>query len=224
MAAEGPVDIFYSQDDGLAETRHVFFGGNRLPEAWSGRTEFVVSELGFGTGLNLLALAALADEASARGEAVPRLVYQSVEWEPRPASDLGVLAARWPELARPAQALAAVYRPVRGWNRWSWPWGEVVLFVGDARTLPDENPGFRPADAWFLDGFAPDRNPELWDPALLAWVYGKTVPGGTAATYSAAGTVKRGLREGGFTVVRTGGWGRKRHMVRAERLAGSPDF
>lgn len=216
-AESGLPDIFFSDDDGLGESRHVFLAGNNLPTAWAGRTAFTVSELGFGTGLNLLALADLARNEDAAGRGYPSFCYQSVEWEPRPPEAIATLAARWPELATPARELLKVYDPRPGWNRWQWPWGSIVLFVGDARALPTE-PGFRPADAWFLDGFAPDRNPELWDPALLAWVASSTVPRGTAATYSAAGVVKQGLRASGFTVVRAPGWGRKRHMVKACRL------
>ena len=213
----GPVDVYFSAEDGLAETRHVFLAGNDLPHAWAGRSHFVVSELGFGTGLNLLALAALAQAEVLGGRPVPLLTYQSVEWDPRPATDLIGLAARWPELKPMVAALGAVYAPLPGWNRWEWPWGTIALFVGDARQLPDRSPSFEPADAWFLDGFAPDRNPELWEAPLLQWVGRVTRPGGTAATYSAAGVVKRGLREAGFTVVRATGWGKKRHMVKARR-------
>jgi len=211
-----PTDVFFSSDDGWGETNHVFLQGNRLPEAWAGRAEFVVSELGFGTGLNLLALAALGEAERRAGHLIPRLVYQSVEWEPRPGSDFADHARRWPDLAGPAQALAAVYAPHSGWNRWSWDWGEVVLYVGDAQNLV-AGPSFAPADVWFLDGFAPDRNPELWTAELLGWVGRSTKPGGTAATYTSAGVVKRGLREAGFTVVRAPGWGRKRHMIRARK-------
>lgn len=219
-------DIYFSSDDGWGESRHVFLAGNNLPEAWRGREQFVVSELGFGTGLNLLALASLAEDEIKAGRPVPELLYQTVEWEPRPREALEALGDRWPPLADASRALLAVYRPAAGWNHWVWPWGTVLLFVGDARTLPSLTPGFAPADAWFLDGFAPDRGPELWDPPLLAWVGSRTRPGGTAATYSAAGVVKRGLREAGFEVSRTAGWGKKRHMVKARRtgLADGKDF
>lgn len=207
-------DVFFSADDGLGESRHVFLAGNGLPQAWAGRDEFVVSELGFGTGLNLLTVVDLLRSEAARGEPIPRLVYQSVEWEFRPRSDVEALAERWPELADIAEAWAAIYAPAPGWNRWSWRWGTVVLYGGDARDLPRSG-GFQPADAWFLDGYAPDRCPELWEPDLLRWVATQTKPGGSAATYSAAGVVKQGLRAAGFQVTRSPGWGKKRHMVRA---------
>jgi tRNA U34 5-methylaminomethyl-2-thiouridine-forming methyltransferase MnmC len=207
-------DVFFSADDGWAETRHVYLAGNGLPGRWEEQPSFVVSELGFGTGLNLVALMTLADDERRAGRAVPRLVYQSVEWRPRPRSDLEALAQRWPSLEPAVTALAAVYDPQPGWNLWSVGDLTLRLFAGDARLLP-ESSGFVPADAWFLDGYAPDRAPELWEPALLAWVGRATVPGGTAATYSAAGVVKQGLRAAGFAVTRAPGWGQKRHMVKA---------
>jgi len=212
-----PPDVYFSDDDGWGEARHVFLAGNDLPGAWAGRTTFVVSELGFGTGLNLLALGTLAQSEVDAGRAVPRLTYQTVEWDPRPGSDFVAHAERWPALGPAARALQAVYHPEPGWNAWTWPWGDLRLFVGDARTLPGEPSTFGPTDAWFLDGYAPDRNPELWHPDLLGWVGRLTRPGGTAATYSAAGVVKQGLRAAGFVVVRRPGWGRKRHMVVARK-------
>lgn len=208
-------DVFFSADDGWAETRHVYLAGNGLPDRWSGRDRFVVSELGFGTALNLAALLTLASTEAAAGHPVPSLVYQSVEWAPRPWGEVAALAEAWPELAPAVGALGAVYRPRPGWNRWSVAGCSVVLYVGDARDLPALEPSFEPADAWFLDGFAPDKGPELWDPGLLLWVGRRTVVGGTAATYSAAGAVKQGLRAAGFTVVRRPGFGAKRHMVSA---------
>jgi tRNA U34 5-methylaminomethyl-2-thiouridine-forming methyltransferase MnmC len=210
--------VFFSADDGWAETRHVYLAGNGLPDRWAGRDRFVVSELGFGTGLNLVALLTLADQERAAGRAVPALVYQSVEWSPRPPEEVVALAAAWPDLAPAVRALGTVYRPEPGWNRWALHGCDVVLSVGDARDLPAASPSFEAADAWFLDGYAPDRGPELWDPDLLAWVGRSTVDGGTAATYSAAGVVKQGLRAAGFTVVRRPGWGNKRHMVTARRF------
>jgi len=146
-----------------------------------------------------------------------------VEWAPRPRADLEGLALRWPELGPEVEVVAPVYQPQVGWNLWSLPGVDLRLFVGDARGLPKAPGAFEPAHAWFLDGYAPDRAPELWEPELLAWVARSTVPGGTAATYSAAGTVKRGLRDAGFVVVRAAGWGAKRHMVRA-RLAHPSHF
>ena len=89
--------------------------------------------------------------------------------------------------------------------------------TGDARTtLPHWQ---RSADAWFLDGFSPARNPELWEEPLMQQVFAHTSPGGTAATYTAAGFVRRGLQSAGFEVTRIPGYGRKRHMTRAVKPA-----
>lgn len=86
------------------------------------------------------------------------------------------------------------------------------MIIGDARhTLPAWD---GVADAWFLDGFAPARNPELWEAPLLAQVAAHTAPGGTFATYTAAGAVRRALDAAGFDVARVPGYGRKRHMSR----------
>ena len=121
---------------------------------------------------------------------------------------------RWPELAPLAAALLPAVRPdaeiaLAGLR--------LTVVTGDAReTLPRWG---GTADAWFLDGFAPARNPEMWEPALLAAVHDRTVPGGTAATYSAAGAVRRALAAAGFETARAPGFGAKRHMTLARRPA-----
>ena len=91
------------------------------------------------------------------------------------------------------------------------------VIIGDARATLPRWPG--QADAWFLDGFSPAKNPELWSPALMAEVARHTKPGGSAATYTAAGFVRRGLADAGFEVERSPGFGRKRHMTRARMPA-----
>lgn len=217
------VDVDFSSDDGLSETRHVYLLGNSLPVAWRERDAFVISELGFGTGLNLLATMELAFSERSSGRRVPHLVYQSVEWLPRSWETVAQLASRWPQLEPFVRILEPVYEPIAGWNRWTLDGLEVVLYVGDARDLVASAPTWKISDAWFLDGYAPDRGPELWDSALLDWVGKNTKVGGTASTYSAAGVVKRGLRGAGFQVVRAPGWGAKRHMVRAVRAPDLPN-
>lgn len=199
-------DPYFSAQGGLAETRHVFLAGNRLPARFV--PGFHIAELGFGTGLNLLTVWA-AWEAS--GQAGP-LRYTSFEAFPLSAGDMARALAAFPDLAPWAGRLLA------GWHGGACDLGTLRLRViaGDARqTLPDWD---GVADAWFLDGFAPARNPELWQPALMAEVARHTAPGGTAATYSAAGLVRRGLQAAGFVVSRAPGFGRKRHMTRAERV------
>ncbi|WP_425053255.1 tRNA (5-methylaminomethyl-2-thiouridine)(34)-methyltransferase MnmD [Psychromarinibacter sp. S121] len=201
-------DPYYSLDNGLAETRHVFLDGNDLPARF--REGFHIAELGFGTGLNMLT----ALQAWRASGATGPLRFTSFEAFPLPAADLSRALASFPELGELAAPL------VTAWER-----GETVIetgglraevVIGDAReTLSAWNGA---ADAWFLDGFSPAKNPELWEAPLLEQVARHTAPGGTAATYTAAGFVRRNLADAGFAVERRPGFGRKRHMTVA-RLA-----
>lgn len=194
-------DPYFSLAGGLAETRHVFLAGNDLPARL--RPGFQVAELGFGTGLNLLALAELAQ--------VP-IRFTSFEAFPMALDQLERAHAAFPGLAALSEALRRGYAARHFWLGQV----EVELIVGDARdTLPAWQ-GM--ADAWFLDGFSPARNPELWEPALMGEVGAHTVPGGTFATYSAAGHVRRALEAAGFAVERAPGHAGKRHMSRGRRL------
>ena len=135
----------------------------------------------------------------------------SFEAFPMPAAAMAASLAAFPELAPLAAELTAAW--ATGARRIALDGLDLTVIEGDAReTLPRWTGA---ADAWFLDGFAPARNPELWTPALLAAVARHTRPGGTAATYSAAGEVRRALAAAGFTVERRPGFGRKRHMTAA---------
>lgn len=201
-------DPYYALADGLAETRHVFLEGNRLAERWQAGEATRIAELGFGTGLNFLASLALWRAVAPEGA---RLLYTSFELYPLTAAELAIAFKPWPELdAAPLIAAWPVVKPL--------DLGDATLsiVVGDAReTLPDWQ---GVADAWFLDGFAPARNPELWSPDLMVEVAAHTSPGGTFGTYTAAGHVRRALSSAGFEVVRQPGFGSKRHMT-AGRLA-----
>ena len=199
-------DPYFSLENGLAETRHVFLAGNGLPERF--RDGFRIAELGFGTGLNFLATLQSWRASGCTGG----LDYTSFEAFPMTAAEIARALAPFPELAGPAAELVARWTGAGGQARFN---GGITLTLvaGDARdTLPDW-PG--QADAWYLDGFSPAKNPELWQPDLMAAVAAHTAPGGTAATYTAAGFVRRGLAAAGFEVTRAPGYGRKRHMTRA---------
>ena len=193
-------DPYFSLAGGLAETRHVFLRGNDLPARL--RPGFHVAETGFGTGLNLLALAEVAD--------VP-IRFTSFEAFPMTVEELARAHAAFPELA----ALSAELRA--GWGAPRFRVGRVTAEVigSDARETLPAWPGR--ADAWFLDGFAPAKNPELWSDALLAEVGRHTAPGGSFATYTAAGHVRRALAAAGFQVGRVPGFAGKRHMSRGIR-------
>ncbi len=191
-------DPYYSLQSGLEETRHVFLRGNGLPER--ARTGFHIAELGFGTGLNLLATHA------ALGDCPGPIYFTSFEAFPMAAPDMARALAAFPALDA-APLLAAIEA---GQTRFMLGPLRVTLILGDAReTLPQWQ---GQADAWYLDGFSPAKNPELWADDLLAEVGRHTAPGGTFATYTAAGAVRRALAAAGFDVSRQPGFGRKRHM------------
>ena len=199
-------DPYYSLDNGLAETRHVFLGGNDLPTRFGG--DFHIAELGFGTGLNLLVTWAAWDQAGRPGT----LQFTSFEAFPLTANDAADALGHFPSLAPYTEKLLATWDLAAGPTQ--LPDGPLLhVIIGDARqTLPA---WAGQADAWFLDGFSPAKNPQLWEPELLHAVGRHTKPGGTAATYSAAGHVRQNLANAGFTVTRTPGYGRKRHMTTA---------
>lgn len=195
-------DPYFSRSDGLAETRHVFLAGNDLPRRF--RDGFHIAELGFGTGLNLLATLIAWQGAGLRG----RLRFTSFEAYPMAVADMARALAAFPEAWAVADPLLAAW--ARGARRFALGPADVAIVEGDARvTLPRWQ---GQADAWFLDGFSPARNPELWGETLLAEVGRHTAPAGTFATYTAAGFVRRGLQAAGFQVARIPGYGTKRHM------------
>jgi len=195
-------DPYFSLTDGLEETRHVFLSGNDLPARL--RPGFHVAELGFGTGLNLLALWALWRESGQAG----RLRFTSFEAFPMAADDMRRALAAFPSLAPLATALLAHWST--GARRFTLDTLEVEVILGDARATLPQWP--HQADAWFLDGFSPAKNPQMWGADLMADVARHTVPGGSFATYTAAGFVRRGLSDAGFDVQRRPGYGHKRHM------------
>lgn len=206
-------DPYYSLDNGLSEARHVFLGGNGLPERFS--PGFRIAELGFGTGLNLLTALLAWRQSGQSGQ----LHYYGFEAYPLGVVEMATALAVFPDLAAVAQPLLAAWE--RGRRRIETSELVAEIVIGDAReTLPKWR---GTVDAWFLDGFAPARNPELWEPDLLAEVGRHTRPGGTCATYTAAGVVRRGLADAGFEVQRVPGFGRKRHMIVGQLSPPNPE-
>jgi tRNA U34 5-methylaminomethyl-2-thiouridine-forming methyltransferase MnmC len=198
-------DPFFSLENGVAETRHVFLGGNDLPARF--RPGFHIAELGFGTGLNLLVA---WDAWTASGQS-GALHFTSFEAYPMAPANMARAHRAFPAFDGKRDALLAAWDGKGG--RFGLPGLDLDVIPGDARdTLPRWQGR---ADAWFLDGFSPARNPELWSPDLMQDVCRHTAANGTAATYTAAGFVRRGLAEAGFEVTREPGYGRKRHMTRA---------
>jgi tRNA U34 5-methylaminomethyl-2-thiouridine-forming methyltransferase MnmC len=193
-------DPYFSLGGGLDETRHVFLAGNNLPERF--RDGFHIAELGFGTGLNLLATL-LAHTGPGH------LRFTSFEAFPLPAADIARALQAFPETEPVAEGFLSQW--ASGKRTLHFPNLTADILIGDARDLLPRWTG--KADAWFLDGFSPAKNPELWSPDLMHQVARHTAPGGTFATYTAAGHVRQSLTEAGFTVTRQPGFGRKRHMT-----------
>lgn len=196
-------DPYFSLFDGLAETRHVFLAGNKLPDRLC--DGFHVAELGFGTGLNMLALL-IAWAATGRAG---RLHYTSFEAYPLAATDIARALRCFPEVQTVARPFLAAWDA--GQRRFSLAGINVNVVIGDAReTLPAWDGR---VDAWFLDGFSPAKNPELWSPKIMTEVATHTLVGGSFSTYTAAGHVRRSLEAAGFRIERVAGHGRKRHMT-----------
>lgn len=216
-------DVYHSADGGLAQARHVFIGGNRLPERWRNRRRFVILETGFGLGLSFLATwqAWRADP-----ERSQQLHYIAIEKHPFGRADLETMHRQWPELAEYAQALHTRWPPlVAGFHRLLLDEGRVVLtlVLGDiAECLPEIHAA---ADAFYLDGFAPSRNPEMWAAPILTRLNRLAAPDATLATYSIASSVRAALTQAGFVCERVPGFGRKPEMLAARfapRWAQSP--
>lgn len=216
-------DVYFSRASGLEETRHVFLQHNRLEERWRKLEcgSFTIAETGFGTALNFLCAWQLWRQCAPIGS---RLHFISTEQFPLSHADMQRALGLWPELDEEARALLAQYRwLVPGWQQLLFDDGSVTLtlLIGDARqTLPGM---VAKVDAWFLDGFAPAKNPEMWQPELLNEVARLAAPGCTFATFTSAGTVRRGLEAAGFRVKKVPGFGSKREMLCGERLIVRPE-
>lgn len=215
-------DVYFSNDNGLEETRYVFLDGNhlgtRFPE--HPRSLFVVAESGFGTGLNFLTLWQAFDcfRAAYPEATLQRLHFISFEKFPLTAHDLRLAHQSWPELAHWAEQLQTQWPPaIGGCHRLILDDGRVTLdlWLGDINDLTDklDDSMNQKVDAWFLDGFAPAKNPDMWSPHLFSAMARLARPGATLATFTSAGFVRRGLQEAGFTMRKTKGFGRKRDML-----------
>ncbi len=219
--AEAFDDTYFSRAGGLEETRHVFLAGNGLPERWQGRTSFAIAEFGFGTGLNFLTtLKALkAQKVLEEGASPPHLTFISFELYPMTRDELARALSVFPDLATETEELTAQWQPVPGWSKLGFAGADLWLGIGDAREmiadLGREAAGTPSGlvDAWFLDGFSPAKNPELWEEDLLKAAFDVTATEGTFATYTAAGWVRRNLASAGFTVEKQKGFAGKREMV-----------
>jgi tRNA U34 5-methylaminomethyl-2-thiouridine-forming methyltransferase MnmC len=204
-------DHFYCQKDGRQECSHVSLAGNGLPERWQmADATFRIGELGFGTGLNLCETWRQWKLHRMPGKS---LHFVSFELYPMKADEIDRALARWPEIDAERQALVAMWPQE--------PMGNVDIQLDNQTRLTvvcgsalNGISAFGPEfDAWYLDGFAPSRNPDMWSPEIMAALYEKTLPGGSFATYAAAGFVRRNLAAAGFVVERRKGFAGKREML-----------
>jgi tRNA 5-methylaminomethyl-2-thiouridine biosynthesis bifunctional protein len=204
-------DVYFSAEDGLAETRHVFVEGNGLPGRWQDRDCFTIAETGFGTGLNFLAAWKLFMETAPSGAF---LDFISVEKYPLSAAEIRSGLAHWSaDLAPYLEKFLAQY-PLRtaGFHRVVFD-GRVALTLIFDDVLQAFPTLEATVDCWFLDGFSPSKNPDMWAPDVFTQIARLSAPGATFATFTAAGEVKRGLRAAGFDVRKQRGFGRKRDML-----------
>ena len=201
-------DVYHSADGGIAQAEHVFLKGNGLPERWARRERFVILETGFGFGLNFLATWQAWKRDASRCR---RLHYVSIEKHPFELADLRLLHERYPELAPEAKELHAHWPLlVSGGHRLEFGNMVLTLFFGDVAILRDLRLA---ADAVYLDGFAPAKNPDMWTHQVMRSVSRLAANGATLATWSVAGGVRAALEETGFAVEKHAGFGGKREML-----------
>jgi len=212
-------DVYFSRASGMAETDHVFLQPSALGERFAALTQgqrLVIGETGFGTGLNFLCAWALFERSAPPGAG---LHFVSVEKHPLSRADLQRALALWPELRPQAQQLLDQYVAVNpGFQQFRFGSVVLTLLVGDA--LESLNKLDAQIDAWFLDGFAPAKNPEMWQPALFDQLARLSRPDTTLATFTSAGEVRRALKAAGFEVKRIPGFGHKWECLRG-RFVGS---
>lgn len=212
-------DVYFSRTDGLAETDHVFLQGNDLPQrlaALGAYKYFVVGETGFGTGLNFLALWQLWRQV--RPDNHSHLHMLTVEKYPLTLADLRRALASWPQLAElSAQLLAQYPPPLSGVHRLIFAEERLSLdiWLGDAADCLPKIQSECPVQAWFLDGFAPACNPELWQAQVIDQIVRLSAVGTTFASFSVAQVVRQGLAAHGISVTRPKGFKYRREMLKA---------
>jgi tRNA 5-methylaminomethyl-2-thiouridine biosynthesis bifunctional protein len=204
-------DVYHSAHGGPAQARHVFLGGNDLPRRWQGKDRFVILETGFGLGLNFLAAWQAWQNDPQRCR---RLHFVSFEKHPFSAADLAVAQRNWPEFADLAAQLQSRWPlPTPGVHRLFFAGRQVILtlFFGDATTQLRQLDAA--VDAFFLDGFSPAKNPELWTPELCQSLSRLAAPGATLATWSVAGQLRAALAAAEFDLEKRPGFAGKRQML-----------
>jgi tRNA U34 5-methylaminomethyl-2-thiouridine-forming methyltransferase MnmC len=208
-------DTFYSRQDGQAESAYVFVDGNGLPVRWALQPHFSIAELGFGTGLNFLETWRIWVKTRRPGQ---KLSFTSFERFALSVDDMARALGAWPSLNGLAGELLARWSSGERGACWQMDaFTELRVVIGDAEAAVGSWEGV--AQAWYLDGFSPAKNPEMWSAPLMRAVFERTAPGGGFATYTAAGWVRRNLEEAGFEVHKRPGHAGKREMMFGEKPA-----
>ena len=217
-------DVYFSNQDGLAETHYVFLEGNQLWERWINYQEahFIIAETGFGTGLNFFAVTTLFREFRQKYPDLPlkRLYFISFEKYPLPLDALQQAHLAYPQFSRLAQHLQQHWlHPIQGCYRFHFDETTLDLWFGDvAENLPQLGDYMNgKIDAWFLDGFAPSKNPDMWNEQLYQQMFRLTKPQGTFATFTAASAVRKGLENAGFNIKKRKGFGKKRECLSGQK-------
>lgn len=209
-------DIYFNAQDGMGKSQYVFLDGIGVPAVWAGRPHYHITELGFGTGLNFC-LTLAAWQATAAPD--QHLTFTGIDLYPLDAELMNRAAAAWPQLAAPYDALMAAYPGTDAGMHALFPAPNVTLMLCWGEVLPMLQTMRSQQNAWYLDGFAPQKNPDMWRGEIYAEMARLSSPGARVATFTAAGRVKRGLAAHGFAVTKTPGFGQKRERITA-RYAG----
>ena len=213
-------DIYYAPENGLAESQHVFLEGIGAPGIWTDRDHITIGETGFGTGLNFLATWHLWRKTAQKDSC---LHYISTEKHPLHRTEITRALSPWQSLEDEIRTLLSHYpdnplQELQGYQRFQFDEGRVTLTlcVGDcASQLSRLTSQTGCVDAWYLDGFSPAKNPDMWCDAVYQQLGRLSAPYARLATFTAAGHVRRGLTAAGFHMEKSPGYGRKR-----ERLIG----
>ncbi len=206
-------DTYFSQYGGREETSQVYVGWNELPARWPQNDHCTIAELGFGTGLNFLESVRQWQMHRRPGSTFH---FISVEAFPLGRQDLQKALTRWPELEVEAAALVLAWHHENELLDVEYAPGIRLTVHFDDALAALQRHDFK-ADAWYLDGFAPSRNPLMWSAELMQEVYSHTKAGGTFTTYTSAGWVKRNLQSAGFEVEKLPGFAAKREMLRGRK-------
>lgn len=204
-------DVYYSGDNGLLETDYVFLQGNHLRQRWQALSSnsFTIIETGFGTGLNFLCASQVWLQIAPKNAT---LHFISTEKYLLNFQEISTALQAWPELNEVSQPFLAQYKvlshiPTQLFDNRV----QLSLLIGDA-TASITNLDTT-ADAWFLDGFSPAKNPDMWQSALFVQMARLSTSDTTFATFTSAGMVKHGLQAAGFRVNKQAGFGKKREML-----------